>query len=252
MKNHTQVVTSQFGEQANAYLNSSVHAQGTEFAHLQSIVADQPQAHVLDLGCGAGHVSFHVAPLVAQVTAYDLANDMLTVVAQAAQEKGLSNITTRQGLAEQLPFADAQFDYVFSRYSAHHWQDVGQALREIKRVLKPGGQVVFIDVCAPGLPLLDTYLQTVEVLRDPSHVRDYSVAEWARLLGEAGLHVQQQHTQKLTLEFQSWVTRMRTPKVMQDAILALQQAMGKEVRDYFAIQPEGTFNTDVLVIQAQA
>lgn len=252
MKNHQQVVTSQFGEQANAYLTSQVHAQGAEFAVLQNLVRPQPQARVLDLGCGAGHVSFQVAPMVAQVTAYDLATDMLSVVAAAATDKGLSNITTTQGMAEKLPFTEASFDFVFSRYSAHHWQDVGLALREIKRVLKPGGQVVFIDVCAPGLPLLDTYLQTAEVLRDPSHVRDYSVAEWARLLGEAGLQTSQHHTQKLTLEFQSWVQRMRTPAVMQNAILALQQAMGKEVRDYFAIEADGSFTTDVLVIQAQA
>lgn len=252
MKNHQQVVTSQFGEQANAYLSSSVHAQGAEFQTLQDLVRPHPQAQVLDLGCGAGHVSFHVAPLVAQVTAYDLATDMLSVVTTAAAEKGLNNIITAQGMAERLPFDDASFEFVFSRYSAHHWQDVGLALREIKRVLKPGGQVVFIDVCAPGLPLLDTYLQTVEVLRDPSHVRDYTVAEWVRLLGESGLHVGHHQTQKLTLEFQSWVTRMRTPSVMQEAILALQQAMGKEVRDYFNIQQNGTFSTDVLVIQAAA
>lgn len=252
MKNHQQVVNNQFGAQAQAYLNSSVHAQGSEFALLQDLVRPQPQAQVLDLGCGAGHVSFHVAPLVAKVTAYDLAADMLDVVTQAATEKGLGNIVITQGMAEHLPFADASFDFVFSRYSAHHWQDVGLALREIKRVLKPGGTVAFVDVCAPGLPLLDTYLQTVEVLRDPSHVRDYSVAEWARLLGDAGLHISQQQTQKLTLAFPSWVARMRTPTVMQDAILALQQAMGHEVRDYFAIQSDGSFTTDVLVIQAQS
>ena len=40
----------------------------------------------------------------------------------------------QQGYAETLPFADASFDVVISRYSAHHWHDVGQALREVKRV----------------------------------------------------------------------------------------------------------------------
>ena len=59
---HTQVVQKQFGEQAAAFLSSAVHAQGTEFALLQAELVGQGEARVLDLGCGAGHVSFHVAP----------------------------------------------------------------------------------------------------------------------------------------------------------------------------------------------
>ena len=61
---HSQVVQKQFGEQASAYLSSAVHAQGTEFALLQAELAGQGDARVLDVGCGAGHVSFHVASLV--------------------------------------------------------------------------------------------------------------------------------------------------------------------------------------------
>ena len=88
------------------------------------------------------------------------------------------------GAAERLPFADAEFDYVLSRYSTHHWNDVGLALREVRRVLKPGGVAVFIDVMSPGSALLDTYLQAVEVLRDQGaivedvvlpDIRDYHI-----------------------------------------------------------------------------
>jgi ubiquinone/menaquinone biosynthesis C-methylase UbiE len=43
------------------------------------------------------------------------------------------------------------FDVVISRYSAHHWHDVGQALREVKRVLKPGGIFIIMDVMSPGI-----------------------------------------------------------------------------------------------------
>ena len=136
---HTQVVQKQFGEQASAYLSSAVHAQGTEFALLQAELAGQGAARLLDLGCGAGHVSFNVAPLVKEVVAYDLSQQMLDVVAAAAVDRGLENIRTVHGAAERLPFADGEFDFVFSRYSAHHWSDLGLALREVRRVLKSGG-----------------------------------------------------------------------------------------------------------------
>ncbi|MGH8435342.1 MAG: class I SAM-dependent methyltransferase [Pseudomonas sp.] len=248
MSDHQQVVQRQFGEQANAYLSSQVHAQGVEFSLLQAAVEGRADARVLDLGCGAGHVSFHLAPLVGEVLAYDLSAQMLEVVAATAEQRGLGNVRTEHGAAEKLPFADGEFDFVFSRYSAHHWSDLGLALREVRRVLKPGGVAAFIDVMSPGSPLLDTHLQTVEVLRDTSHVRDYSVAEWLQQVSDAGLYTRSHSRQRLRLEFGSWVERMRTPEVFRVAIRALQAAVSEEVRKYFEIADDGSFSTDVLVL----
>lgn len=248
---HEQVVQRQFGEQASAYLSSAVHAQGAEFALLRAEVSGRDDARVLDLGCGAGHVAFQVAPLVGEVVAYDLSEQMLDVVASTAAQRGFGNVVVQQGAAESLPFADASFDFVFSRYSAHHWSDLGQALREVRRVLKPGGVAAFIDVASPGRPLLDTHLQAVEVLRDTSHVRNYSPAEWLRQVAEAGLSTRSHARQRLRLEFASWVERMRTPEVFREAILALQNAVGHEVREYFEIAADGSFSTDVLVLWAE-
>lgn len=248
---HSDVVQRQFGDQASAYLSSTVHAQGSEFALLQAELAGQGDARLLDLGCGAGHVSFQVAPLVAQVVAYDLSQSMLDVVASAAGERGLHNIVTARGAAERLPFDDGAFDFVFSRYSAHHWNDLGLALREVRRVLKPGGVAAFVDVMSPGTPLLDTYLQSVELLRDTSHVRDYSAAEWLRQVSDAGLHVRRHSRQRLRLEFASWVERMRTPEPLRVAVRQVQQAMGEEVRQYYQIAEDGSFSTDVLVLFAE-
>ena len=74
--------------------------------------------------------------------------------------------------------ADGAFDFLACRYSAHHWRDLDAGLRQARRVLRPNAAAVFIDAVSPGAPLLDTHLQAVELLRDTSHVRDYSVAEW--------------------------------------------------------------------------
>ncbi|WP_372469622.1 class I SAM-dependent methyltransferase [Xanthomonas dyei] len=243
-------VAAQFGPQAYAYLHSEVHAQGAEFAELRAGLAGHREGRLLDLGCGAGHVSFQLAPLMAEVVAYDLSTDMLTIVAATAAERGLTQVRTVQGVAERLPFETGSLDAVVSRYSAHHWSDVGQALREVRRVLRPGGVAAFIDVVAPGLPLLDTHLQAIEVLRDTSHVRDYSVAQWLQMLGDAGLQVQRHHCQRLQLDYLSWVDRMRTPEVLRVAIRALQDAAVDEVRAYFQIAADGSFSSDVLVVWA--
>ncbi|MBO1807879.1 methyltransferase domain-containing protein [Serratia ureilytica] len=246
---HNNAVDRQFGEQANAYLTSAVHAQGKDLQRLARLLAPHAEARLLDLGCGAGHASFTAAASVAQVVAYDLSAQMLAVVKQAAAEKGLNNIQQQQGVAESLPFEDASFDLVISRYSAHHWHDVGQALREVRRVLKPGGSAIFMDVVSPGHPLLDIYLQTVEVLRDTSHVRNYAPGEWLTLLTEAGLVVREVTSDRLTLEFGSWVARMRTPAHFVTAIRALQQSVSQEVAEHFAIQPDGSFTSDIMMFE---
>ena len=249
-KHHHDNVEQQFGEQASAYLSSAVHASGRDLVRLGERLLAEPQAAVLDLGCGGGHASYVAAQHVKSVVAYDLSARMLEVVAEAARARGYPHLTTQQGYAEQLPFADQQFDIVISRYSAHHWHDVGRALREVKRVLKPGGKVIFMDVSAPGNPVLDIWLQTVEALRDTSHVRDYAPGEWLTMFTEAGLAVSAVQHDRLDLEFCSWIERMRTPAVMTEAIRAYQQSASDEVQHYFALQPDGSFSTDSIFIEA--
>ena len=248
-KTHAEAVEQQFGTQATAYLHSAVHAQGEDLQRLARRLAAHPQASVLDIGCGAGHASFVAAGQVAQVTAYDLSGEMLAVVAQAAEARQLENIRVVQGAAESLPFADGEFDVVISRYSAHHWHDVGQALCEVRRVLKPGGKVIVMDVVSPGHPVLDIHLQTVEVLRDTSHVRNYSGGEWLTLFNAAGLGIKNVTRGRLALEFSSWITRMRTPEHFVTAIRALQEGASAEVVEYFEIQADGSFCSDVMTIE---
>jgi SAM-dependent methyltransferase len=249
-KTHEALVGRQFGTRAAAYLSSAVHAQGSDLEALAALVDGASAMRVLDLGCGAGHVSFAVAPRAKAVVAYDLSADMLEVVARAAADRGFANITTRQGVAEHLPFPDASFDCVLSRYSAHHWRDFEAGLRETARVLKPGGIAGFVDAASPGPPLLDTYLQTVELLRDASHVRDYSRTEWEAAMVRAGLMPRPVGPHRVRLDFAVWIERMRTPKVQADAIRALQAAMTESVVRHFDIGPDGSFTLDVVLFQA--
>lgn len=249
-RSHHDNVEKQFGSQANAYLTSTVHASGRDLQRLAERLSALPQASVLDMGCGAGHASFAAAHQVKQVVAYDLSAQMLDVVAQAAKEKGLDNIATRQGYAESLPFEDGSFDVVISRYSAHHWHDVGRALREVNRVLKPGGVVIVMDVMSPGHPVRDIWLQTVEALRDTSHVRNYSSGEWLSLMNDANLIADTVLTDRLPLAFSSWVARMRTPQVLIDAVRLYQQSASAEVQAYFALQQDGSFTSDTIMVEA--
>jgi len=248
---HETLVESQFGSRASAYLTSPVHAHGADLVALTELAQRQPGARILDLGCGGGHVSFSAALHAGEVVAYDLSADMLAVVEATASERGLSNVTTQRGPAEDLPFDDASFDVVLSRYSAHHWRDFAGGLREAARVLKPGGVAGFVDQVAPGTALRDTFFQAIEILRDPSHVRDYARAEWEAALAEAGLACETTRRFRVRLDFAAWVERMATPSVQVAAIRALQKGVSSDVTSYFETAPDGSFSIDVALFETR-
>jgi ubiquinone/menaquinone biosynthesis C-methylase UbiE len=250
MSDHHDLVVSQFDPQAAAYVTSAVHAQGEDLDDLAARMKGRPHARVLDLGSGGGHVTFTVAPLVASAVAYDLSTGMLDAVRNVAAERGLTNVETVAGAAEQLPFADASFDVVLTRFSAHHWHDLAQGLREARRVLKPAGEAIFMDGIAPEAAPLDTFLQAIELLRDPSHVRDYTLTEWTRHLEAAGFRVTRTTSRRLRLEFAAWIARMRTPAVQVEAIRALEALASSEVASHFDLESDGSFTFDVAAIDA--
>ncbi|MGE4481816.1 class I SAM-dependent methyltransferase [Acidocella sp.] len=219
---------------------------------MEIVLSRRDISKALDLGCGGGHVSYRAALYAAHVTACDVTPSMLDAVARTAREKGLNNIETCLAPAEKLPFGDASFDAVLCRFSAHHWVDFSGGLREARRVADMGAVGVFIDTVAPPGSVSDTHLQAMELLRDPSHVRNYAVAQWCGALAEAGFAVQSCTTRRVRMEFESWVKRTHTPVHMVEAILGLQRGAPDIVGRYFAIAPDGSFDLDVATMIVRA
>ena len=249
---HDALVQDQFGPRAEAYVQSAVHSGGEDLDALEAIVRREAPARALDLGSGGGHVAYRLALHAAHVTAADLSPDMMAAVARTAAAKGLSNIETRVAPAEELPFEDAAFDFLACRFSAQHWRDFEGGLREPRRVLRPGATAVFIDAISPGPAALDTHLQAVELLRDPSHIRDYTIAEWLAGLGRAGFLPRGTIARRLRMDYSSWVERMRTDAAHRTAIRSLQQQAARETVAHFAIEPDGSFMLDTVQIEVSA
>lgn len=107
----------------------------------------RPGMHVLDVASGTGEPALTLAEAVApggRVTATDLVPEMLAIAKEEARKRGLDNIRFQEADAEALPFAEHTFDVVTCRFGAMYFSNLGQALREILRVLKPGGRAVFV------------------------------------------------------------------------------------------------------------
>jgi ubiquinone/menaquinone biosynthesis C-methylase UbiE len=239
-----QKVQAQFGATAAAYSTSAGHADQTALNTLVALAAPRPTDTVLDIATGAGHTALAFAPHVQQVVAYDLTEAMLLETAKNAAQRGLTNVVTKQGPAEKLPFPDAAFDVVAVRLASHHFADNAAAVREMARVAKPGGKVVVVDNYSSENDLLDTQLHNIEKLRDASHVRAHRLSSWRKFLEAAGLKIHREVTDHYSesprgMNFDDWVSRSKTPP---DRVAELRRTFmnaSPDLRHLLHIQQDG-------------
>jgi 2-polyprenyl-3-methyl-5-hydroxy-6-metoxy-1,4-benzoquinol methylase len=101
----------------------------------------RPGMHVLDVGCGPGSMTLGIATRVGdgRVIGVDMGQSQVELAARRAAEQGITNVEFRTGSAYALPFAETQFDALFSHALLEHLRDPGRAMREFRRVLRPGG-----------------------------------------------------------------------------------------------------------------
>ena len=244
----TDVVTSvreQFGAAAAAYAVSKVHSSGPDLAALVAAAGLTGSERVLDMGCGAGHTALAAAPHAAEVVAVDLSPEMLGTASRLANERGVRNVTFREADVTALPFADATFDVVTSRYSAHHYADPGQAVAEAARVLRPGGRLLLADTMAPEDPALDTFYNAVELLRDRSHVRNWRRSEWTAMMRSAGFTVALVHEMPIELDGDDWVRRIGTSPERTAAIKTVFRDASPAARVAFALKLDGAWGWSI-------
>lgn len=130
---------------------------------------------ILDIGCGTGRLlrDAHARWPGAKLFGVDPAQGMIAVARELTPDAVLS-----VGTAEALPLPDTCVDLAITTLSFHHWRDQAAGLRQIARVLAPGGQLILVDVSAPGW-----------IARLFGNPRARDAHARAALLADAGLHV---------------------------------------------------------------
>jgi ubiquinone/menaquinone biosynthesis C-methylase UbiE len=101
-------------------------------------------ASILDVGCGSGWATRLMAEKAGsgRVVGIDIADEMITLARESSSS--FANVEFQVASAEKLPFSDGEFSHAFSMESLYYYADMLAALREIKRVLKPGGLFVTV------------------------------------------------------------------------------------------------------------
>ena len=179
-------MTDIWNERAEAYRQSAIHAGGEDLDLVVAWCEPAEGVDVLDVATGGGHVARKLRDAGANVVTVDPAPGMRADVIAPA---------------DHLPFADSSFDAVACRLAAHHFPDVLAAVKEMARVAR--SRVVICDNT-----FVSESSEEADRVRDPSHVRNYGVAEWRSFFELAGLDNADEALMQRPLEIEPWLARV--------------------------------------------
>ena len=184
IKKHNKNIIEQFSKQANGYTSITSHSNALE--KLIQISSASKKDTVLDIACGSGIVSCEFAKHTSHVTGIDMTQEMLDEAMKLQAKKSLKNITWEIGDVTDLPYKDNHFSIVISRFGFHHFLDPSKVLSEMKRVCKPNGIIMIVDVSLPK-DKIEKYNE-MEKNRDFSHVAALSLTEFKNIFNKNGLN----------------------------------------------------------------
>jgi len=184
---HQAEIRDQFTRQADPFLARHKNTNDDLLALMADCALPCAQDTLLDVACGPGIVSCSFAARVRYVMGLDMVPAMIENARRLQTERGLCNVEWKLGQATDLPFGDASFDVVVTRFSFHHFLDPSGVLREMKRVCRKDGTVVVADVTPSALT--QARFNEWEILRDPSHTRALTREELRSLGDQSGLRM---------------------------------------------------------------
>lgn len=251
---HKARVQAQFGGSAEAYVESPGHAAGDDLERLLAWGRKRGAARVLDIATGGGHTALAFAAFTPTVVATDLTLPMLQAARRFIQSRGASAVRFLAADVEALPFKEASFGVVTCRIAAHHFPELLPAVRQVARILRPGGSFLVQDILGHDDEECAAFILEVEKRRDPSHVRSFRQLEWTAFLRAAGLTVMDDAVVSKVRIWEEWTGRTRmAPEAKADLERFVLGAPAR-CREAFGFKMEAgriqSFNDRMLLLRA--
>jgi ubiquinone/menaquinone biosynthesis C-methylase UbiE len=218
---HKDKVREEFTRQAEAFAAVGVLHNRERLERLVSAIDPAPDARALEIATGPGHIAMAMAARCREVVGVDITDGILAVAERTRRQRGLANVRFQRADADQLPFADGEFDIVFCRFAFHHMEDPAIALREMARVCRVDGRVAVEDLAASEIPERAAFQDQFERLRDFSHTSALPVSELARMFGASGLEVETVSTSEVVQTVEYWMSYSHTPPERANEVRAL-------------------------------
>jgi SAM-dependent methyltransferase len=205
MTTHRDAILDQFTRQAVPFATAPSIKDEAALKLVVEFSGAGPDDTVLDVACGPGILACAFARVAKHVTGIDITPAMLDRARVLQTEQGLANVTWQLGDVLPLPYPDASFTLVASRFAFPHFLDPRAVLAEMRRVCTPAGTVLVID-SAPARDKADAF-NHMEVVRDPSHVRAMPEDELKTLFSSVGLPEPRTTGYRLTADLEGLISR---------------------------------------------
>jgi len=223
---HERVVRDEFARQAEAMAAAPAFTSEEVMGRFRAALGSWPKGRVLDLACGPGILSVALAPQAESMVGVDITPEMIRLARERCGKAGLGNTRFLEAPAETLPFAPATFDAVVTRLSIHHFSAPHAVLREVRRVLKPDGNLILADAVSSVDPSEAELHNALERLRDPSHVRMLSEPDLLRVVGEVGFAIVSADRWRQHRRFDEWAAIVQGARSLGDLEVVMRALAG--------------------------
>lgn len=218
ISNQINTIQKSFKIQADYFNSDKYHLSKEDYlAYMINRISPKTTDNVLEVAAGTCICSRALSKYVHHIASLDITADMLTAGKTESEKAGINNISFIKGLAEELPFLDNSFDIVISRLAFHHFADITKCFKEMKRVLKPNGKFVLIDMSAQNEELREN-IDRIERMRDNSHTMVLSVKEMKDLFSSNAIDLKFQEKSIIPVSLEEWMNLTKTPEVIKDEI----------------------------------
>ncbi len=201
-----------YNQDVAASVDQNDSSRLNRFANLISFADIQAGARVLDVGTGTGLLSMALAESC-DVTV--VGTDISPAMLERAEFFRLNSpheiarrVNFRLATAQALPFAKGRFDVVICRMVLHLNRKPERILRELWRVLRPGGILIIADLLSTEDPVRRATQNAIEERRNPSHVAAYSVAQYREMITQAGFVPKSEEIAIFSRKLDEWLAEL--------------------------------------------
>jgi ubiquinone/menaquinone biosynthesis C-methylase UbiE len=218
---HLEAVNAEFTRQAATFAESPTLKAADVTERVAAALADLSGERVLDVACGPGILTNALASKAASVVGLDFTAEPLRLAAANTGEDLRASFV--RGLAEGAPFSPGAFGGAVIRLALHHFEDPAAILREVRRVLTPGGRLVVLDILTTADAAQARLHNAIERLRDPSHTTFSSEPALRELIEASGFDLVTAETWAKPRRFADWAEVVNAPKRMAALAVLLEQ-----------------------------
>ncbi len=204
MPDQRDLVRARFTRTAEQFASFSLSTRGAEAARLLALAAPRGDELALDLACGPGTFTCAFARAVRFIHGLDITPALLALARDAAAKENLANCLFECGDAYSLPYPAAKFDLASCAYALHHLEHPAAAMKELARVVRPGGRIALVDIVVPA-GCDPAAANSIERARDASHTSTLRRDELHALCAAAGFRVTSSEPGEQLRSFDDWM-----------------------------------------------